>query len=392
MPDLALRHEHLAVGLGFSAIHSDAKPGILAANFYRPRRNPDACDALLKNIFMLSRFCLLIAASVLLFRGCSDASQPVQLKYKAVGNAPEMLAVYEAWFGEPRHLSVGYSSHDEKEIRRQIEEAKSGGIAAFVVDWYGDRDEYIDKSYALMQKQAAKNNFKVAMMYDQSNEEDGATDEIIADFTMFHNAYLQPNSPGHDAYLTYQGRPVIFVFPHGKSADWARVRSVVDRWNVAPLLIDENLPDGHADAFDGFYPWINPGPLGWSQDGSHWGAQYLADFYRTMGAKYPDKMIVGAAWAQFDDSKASWGLNRHIAARCGQTFKDTFNFYRTIYPPDQIIPYILIETWNDYEEGSAIEPGLPTCGNAPAATTPDGPGAGSAAATPQPPAGAPQKQ
>ena len=54
----------------------------------------------------------------------------------------------------------------------------------------------------------------------------------------------------------------------------------------------------------------------------------LSNFYETMGTKYPDKIIVGGAWATFDDSKASWGLNRHISARCGQTFTDTFNFWR----------------------------------------------------------------
>jgi hypothetical protein len=318
---------------------------------------------------MLIRASAAIVATLLVFHGCSEPVQPIQLKYQAAGRAPELLTVYEAWFGEPNHISVGYSSHDVDEIRRQIDEAKAMGISAFVVDWYGDRDQYIDQSYALLEKQAAKNNFRVAMMYDQSNEDDGATDEIIADFTMFHDTYLQPNSPGHEAYLTFDGRPVIFVFPHGKSADWDKVRAVVNRWNVAPLLIDENLPGDHADAFDGFYPWINPGPQGWSADGSHWGDQYLGSFYQTMGTKYANKIVVGSAWPQFDDSKASWGLNRHISARCGQTFQDTFNYWRKVFPANQVIPFVLIETWNDYEEGSAIEPGLPTCGNQPALKT-----------------------
>lgn len=316
---------------------------------------------------MLSRASAAIVAVFLLFRGCSGPSQPVQLKYRAEGKMPVLLAVYEAWFGEQRHISVGYSSHDSGEIRKQIDEAKSMGISAFVVDWYGDRDQFIDQSYALMQKQAAKSDFKIAMMYDQSNEEDGATDEVIADLTVFHDTYLQPNSPGHEAYLTFEGRPVIFVFPRGKSADWDKIRAAVNRWNVAPLLIDENVPGTHADAFDGFYPWINPGPQGWSADGSQWGSQYLSNFYQTIATKYADsKIVVGGAWPQFDDSKASWGLNRHIAARCGQTLQDTFTYWRRVFPPDQVIPFVLVETWNDYEEGSAIEPGLPTCGNQPA--------------------------
>ena len=68
-------------------------------------------------------------------------------------------------------------------------------------------------SYALMQTIAAKQNFHVAMIYDETNQEDGATDEAIADFNMFHDTYLSPKAPGSQATLTYAGRPVIFIFP-----------------------------------------------------------------------------------------------------------------------------------------------------------------------------------
>jgi hypothetical protein len=305
-----------------------------------------------------------------LSRGCSGpGSQPVQLKYKAEnGKSPEILAVYEAWFGHPRHISpavVGYSSHDPDAIHRQIKEAKSMGISAFVVDWYGDRQPFIDQSYALLQTEAEKQKFHIAMMYDESSQEDGATDEAIADFTTFRDTYLSPNSPGHDAYLTYEGRPVIFIFPTHGHTDWNRVKKFTDTWNPKPWLIDENVPGQYSNSLDGFYAWVNPGPKGWAPDGSNWGDQYLADFYQTMVTKYPDKIIVGGAWSQFDDSKASWSLNRHMSARCGQTFRDTFNFWRKYVPADQPIPFILIATWNDYEEGTDIEPGIPTCGNAP---------------------------
>lgn len=311
---------------------------------------------------MLERVSFAFLLSLLLSHGCSEPAQPARLKYTAAGKSPEVLAVYEAWFGHPNHISVGYSSTDAAVLKKQIHEARDLGISAFVVDWFGDRDASIDQSYALMQNLAAKNKFHVAMMYDENNPDEGATDEVIADFTMFHDTYLLPTSPGHEAYLTYQGRPVIFVFPKGGHTDWARVRTVVNKWNPAPWLIQENRPGPHPEAFDGFYPWINPGAQNWSADGSNWGESYLADFYKNMAASYANNIIVGGAWAKFDDSKASWSLNRHISARCGQTFQDTFNYWRKFFPPDQVIPFILIETWNDYEEGSAIEPGIPACG------------------------------
>jgi hypothetical protein len=266
----------------------------------------------------------------LLPHGClSPASEaPVQLKYKATGNAPQVLALYEAWFGHPRHIKVGYSSQDPDVIKRQIQSAKGMGITGFVVDWYGDREPFIDRSYVEMQRAAAKEHFQVAMMYDETDRDDDATDVAIADFTVFHDTYLTTKSEGHEAYLTYQGRPVIFIFPKGGHTNWDKVRAMVNTWNPAPLLIQENLPGKYANAFDGFYAWINPGDKGWSGDGSNWGEQYLSNFYQTMKTKYPDKLIVGGAWSTFDDSKASWGLNRHISARCGQTYQETFNFWR----------------------------------------------------------------
>lgn len=312
---------------------------------------------------MLNRLSVLL---LLLYfpHGClsSAADAPVRLKYRATGSSPQVLAVYEAWFGHPRHISVGYSSQDPDVLDRQIKSAKAMGITGFVVDWYGDREPFINRAYAEMQKAAANNHFQVAMMYDETNHEEDATDVAIADFTMFHDTYLTTKSEGYQSYLTYQGHPVIFIFPKGGHTNWDKVRAVVNTWDPAPLLIQENLPGQYANAFDGFYAWVNPGEKGWAPDGSDWGEQYLSHFYETMKTKYPDKIIVGGAWSTFDDSKASWGLNRHIAARCGQTYQDTFNFWRKEFPPDQVPPFILLDTWNDYEEGTALERGIPDCG------------------------------
>jgi hypothetical protein len=312
---------------------------------------------------MVNPASLALISLLLLSRACSGPETVTDhpLKHKATGKAPEVIALYEAWFGHPKHISVGYSSHDPAVIDSQIRKAKAMGISAFVVDWYGDREPFIDQSYALMQAAAGKEKFQVAMMYDETEEEEGATDEALADFTMFHDTYLTSNAPGHQQYLTYEGHPVIFIFPTGKHTDWNRVRTMVNTWSVPPYLIYENLPGQYADAFDGFYAWVQPGEKGWAADGSNWGEQYLSDFYKTMHAQHYDKIIVGAEWSSFDDSKASWGLNRHIAPRCGQTFADTSSLWHKYFSDDDAPPFIMVETWNDHEEGTAIEDGIPAC-------------------------------
>jgi hypothetical protein len=196
------------------------------------------------------------------------------------------------------------------------------------------------------------------MMYDETQPTNGqATDDALAAFEKFHRSYLAPDAPGRDAYLTYNGRPMIFIFPKSMQTDWNRIREVTNQWENPPLLIYEDRSTPFASLFDGFYAWVNPGKSGFAADGSKWGEDYLRDFYQRMQSKYPDKITVGGAWAGFDDSKASWGLNRRISQRCGQTFADTLKISREYSP----LPFLLIATWNDYEEGSAIERGLGKC-------------------------------
>lgn len=309
---------------------------------------------------MLFRLTAVLLFVLSLMRGCSHAPSPSTAAAHFPHTPPQVLAVYEAWFGHPKHISIGYSSQDPDVIRRQIRQAKAQGISGFVVDWYGYRQPFIDRSYSVMQTIAAEENFHVAMMYDESDDEDGVTDETIEDFKLFSKTYLAPNSPGRQAYLTYAGRPVIFIFPKANHTDWSRVRGEVDKWQPAPLLIDEYQSGRLVSGIDGYYAWVNPGPDGWVADGSHWGEKYLTEFYSTMHSKYPDTLAVGGVWGNFDDSKAAWGLNRHIASRCGKTLIDTSNLWRQSLS-EHYMPFVLIETWNDYEEGTAIEKGIPNC-------------------------------
>lgn len=308
---------------------------------------------------------------LLLLEGCSqmDLHKTFRQDLPATDSQPQMLAVYEPWFGHPQHIDVGYSSHDPGVLRKQIDDAKTLGISGFVVDWYGSREPFIDQTYALLQQACAERKFQIAMMYDETNGEDGdGTDDTLAAFDEFRKTYLASNAPGHEAYLTYEGRPLIFIFPKGGHTDWNKVRSAINSWNPAPLLIYENQGTPYVNDMDGFYAWVNPGSKGWAPDGSNWGKDYLQGFYQRMQSQYANKIAIGAAWPGFDDSKAAWSLNRHMSQRCGQTLTDTLNLARQ-YAQNHAMPYILIATWNDYEEGTAIERGLAKCKAEPQSAT-----------------------
>ena len=274
-----------------------------------------------------------------------------------------MLAAYLPWFGQSGHINVGYSSQDRVVIEKQIDQAKQLGIAAFVVNWYGQHHSFEDKAYTLMQQVAAEKQFKVAIMYDEDDSDPaGETDVVLSDLKDAYDRYIVPQAiVPRDAYLQYQDRPVIFIFPKGGKADWARIRQATNTWENPPLLIYKDVHPDLANDFDGFYAWVTPGKGGWQPNGSNWGQSYLDNFYKTMVTQYPNKIAVGAAWPGFNDTKASWSQNRKMDSRCGQTFSDTLRMFRRYYTQGHQLPFLMIETWNDYEEGTDVEKGVNTC-------------------------------
>ncbi|MGA3091342.1 MAG: hypothetical protein ABSD75_22260 [Terriglobales bacterium] len=300
-----------------------------------------------------------VAAVALIASACHRSGAYRALTQAAEGpvQGAKVVAVYLPWFGDPEHIKVGYSTDDPAVLRRQIAKAEDLGVQAFAVDWYGERRPFLDHSYAMMQQVASQSHFKVALMYDETEEDNGkATEESLAEMAKAYDSYLRPGASGRDAYLEYHGRPVIFIFPKRGHTDWNRVRTQVDDWPLSPWLIyKDDPPPQYANAFEGNYAWVHPSK-GWARDGSDWGKEYLEAFYQKMQSR-PGKIAVDTVWPGFDDTHASWSLDRHIDERCGKTFEDTlrlFRFYNQVKP----IPFLMIATWNDYEEGTAIESGV----------------------------------
>ena len=321
----------------------------------------------------------LLVLAIVCFMASSGCTTPgihralQQQNLQAPNSWAKILAVYMPWFGDHVHMDVGYSSHDPAVLRRQIQQARHSGISAFVVDWYGPAIPYSDHNFALMQEAAQENQFQVALLYNEAEDEDGqATDATFSAFDKAYKAYIGPEAPHRAAYLTYNGHPVIFIFPKHGHVDWNRVAEHCSGWEAPPFLIYKDEPPAQfAGDFAGSYAWVQPGQKGWLPDGSNWGEQYLDYFYKNMRTKHSDKIAVGAAWPGFDDSAAKWGLNRHMQTRCGQTFEDTLHFYNRYFDAAHPLPFVMIETWNDYEEGTAIERlNFAKCGqNAPSAAS-----------------------
>ena len=134
-----------------------------------------------------------LGTALLLVVGCSrnNVHRSLDASIHQVDGSPKVLADYQPWFGDKQHISVGYSTQDPETLRRQIRQAKNMGIHGFAVDWYGDRQPFLDRSYALLQQIAAENNFHVALMYDETEEDTGhATDDALQAFDKAYRQYM----------------------------------------------------------------------------------------------------------------------------------------------------------------------------------------------------------
>lgn len=129
-------------------------------------------------------------------------------------------------------------------------------------------------------------------------------------------------------------------------------------------FIDENAGAFSETGIAGGYAW--PQPNSYSSSAQlHWQGQgsfdYLADFY-SHARSNPSKIAIGLLNKGFDDKNASWGSNRVIAQQCGQVLGLTAaKIGLSGYSSSSQLQYVQVSTWNDYEEGTAVEMGIDNC-------------------------------
>ena len=261
------------------------------------------------------------------------------------------------WFGKPNHISVGYQSNTAAQLHAQVQDMMSRGMAGAVLDWYGAADPFIDGTAMLLKNEAeAHSGFEFAITEDkgalgQAAASNGCdvTDQLISDLNYIASQY--ESSP---AYMKLNGRPVVFMF--GVDAfyiDWSRVRSSIPG---NPLFILRGNSGLSSASADGGFSWVNiQTPMPFNPELN------LQDSFFQTAQKAPQKVAVGAAFKGFNDTLASWGTDRVIDQDCGQTWIQSLNEIGKFHSTGNQLPILQIPTWNDYEEGTAIEMGIDNC-------------------------------
>ncbi len=128
---------------------------------------------------------------------------------------------------------------------------------------------------------------------------------------------------------------------------------------------------------DGCYLWVQPyvsttGAAGistQSQEYTYFTQGAADDFYANTqnqtGANGHPALVMGGAFKGFDNWMANWWAStddKILSQECGQTWLATWSemnqWYNATTNP---LKYMMVETWDDYEEGTEIETGISNC-------------------------------
>jgi len=272
------------------------------------------------------------------------------------GSRTRVLVRYMPWWGDPKHIDVGYREDDPRQVRRQLEDMKSRGLDGAIMAWYGPKDQFKDAvAHRLLRESERQGHFEIGVSIDigaMKCVKNGCDPTAELNSLIGYVAREFWSSP---AYLKYEGRPVLTSFGLEKLAiDWNRVKQDAPG---NPILLFRNSGGFDKTASDGAFAWISPETV---TERDPMGTEYLRRFYKAALA-HKGAVVMGSAYSGFNDAAASWGKGRRIDQRCGRTWVETFTLINEYVERGGALPFLIVPTWNDYEEGTEIESGIDNC-------------------------------
>jgi len=286
---------------------------------------------------------------------------------------PKVLAFYYVWYGNPeqsgrwrhwrnvqpdRHFIASathypalgaYDSHDPQVIRTHIRQAQQAGIDGFIVSWWG-QNRFEDKATRRVLQEAERLGFQVTVYWETApGSGEKQIRQAVSDLT-----YLLRRYGSSPAFLKVQGKPVLFVYGRVMhqipASSWPEIIRQARAQAGDFLLIADGYSIRNARLFDGVHTYNIAGSLrGLSLEQVRTWAQkrfpkvvHLARRYRRIACL---TVIPG-----YDDTKI-----RHPGLRVE---RHDGRLYQLLW--DEAIQarpdWILITSWNEWHEGSEIEP------------------------------------
>jgi hypothetical protein len=299
---------------------------------------------------------------------------------------PKVLIHYMGWYGDTvfqnnsdslRHWKYGhanepliglYDSRMSSVLTYHVLLSWACGIDGIIINVKDSYDESCMKVLmktinSIREIDSVNFKYEFAISYDdQGFDLSLPLDTAITKLTFLRDSIL----PVMNTYLRYNNQPLVFCFdyPH-KYITASGFRNSIDSsfFNNRPLLLWNTIEDGkETNSFvGGYYPWVQPGASWDKQRGLNWGKGYLDYYYPKVNQVNIDhnfSFTCGGVWPGFDDRKnTSWGDKRLIDRQNGAIYDSTWSYIH-LYNSPLPLKFVVIETWNDWNEGTEIEPSV----------------------------------
>jgi Abnormal spindle-like microcephaly-assoc'd, ASPM-SPD-2-Hydin len=311
---------------------------------------------------------------------------------------------FQGWFGGggpppgtsgSSHDAIGMDQSQTAVVNAQIQNAINRGCNYVDFDWYGSGNTFIDSVTlawigaldTLCSQNSGVCPLQMALMEDGNTTSGRSTSGFETDMTYASTHYFTHPSYWKMNVNGCSNRPVVLAFGWSvfSSTDWATVQTYdknnIGNCNNQPLIATDGANGLNETNLDGGYAWINvtaytnaspgtvttPGVSGTVQFDTHFQTALASWYGSAITSTKPVR--IGAIWAGFNDTNANWGFasphteGRKMSRECGRVW---VNSYGQLTAPNHFtstnqIPFMGIPTWNDYEEGTAIEPGIDNC-------------------------------
>lgn len=253
-------------------------------------------------------------------------------------------------------LIGAYSSDNKEVVRYHMQTAKAAGIDVVFVIWYGpgsDTDELIP----LLLNEAHSAGLKLAICYEEKlnwppYRMPKSRSDIVSTTTEDLN-YILENYVVHPAYLKRDNIPFIFQFNYWGEDDLGKRNLLPREWEEVFSSIKEPVVYARQNLNPEYHPDIAGAYVWWTPDES-----YLNDFSEYSRQLVDDKemgFFMTMAAHGFDDSGVNgWGNGPRIHTQDSiETLDKTFEIAAKGNPE-----VIQLVTWNDFNEGTALEPTL----------------------------------
>jgi len=241
-----------------------------------------------------------------------------------------------------------YDVRSEEVLQKHFSWAKQYGIDVFIFDWFGSHGQYIDENFKLMLNFSENHNgILLSILYDGYEYRNAPKDEVIEELK-----YIIENYGKSEKFLKIEGYPVVFIYAceHFSVEDWIEIIGKLRKEGLKFIFLGDFSPDHpeYSKVFDGIYTYSPDGIL-------HSGGETLLEsyYFKMKSLAIQEKLIFClTASPGYDDTKVRVPGFK-VERKSGLVYNYTWNISLK-YEPN----WILICSWNEWHEGSEIEPSL----------------------------------